>query len=159
MRGSTLPSVPTKTYDSISVNLKEKQKNKNKNKISHSNVLPLPSFFLLFFFYFRFYLLFFYYYYFYIIIRIHGSYCLIQIHFCLEIIYFFSVQFILNELSSSHFLTFEIFVKISSLKSLTTYPQKIVKILCLSQNSTKLFSVTRFHEMDLAAQSVSSSEI
>ena len=137
MRGSTLPSVPMKTYDSISVNLKEKQRNK-KNKISLSNVLHLPSFFLLFFFYFHFYL-FIILFYFYIIIRIHGSYCLIQIHFCPEIIYFFSVQFILNELSSNNFLTFEIFIKISSLKSLTTYPQKIVKIFCLSQNSTKLF--------------------
>ena len=35
--------------------------------------------------------------------------------------YLFSVQFILNELTSSYFLTFEIFVKISSLESLTTY--------------------------------------
>ena len=36
-------------------------------------------------------------------------------------IYLFLVHFILNELSSSHFLTFEIFIKISSLKSLATY--------------------------------------
>ena len=40
------------------------------------------------------------------------------VHFCLETIYFFSIQFILNELSSRHFLTFEIFVKISSLELL-----------------------------------------
>ena len=33
----------------------------------------------------------------------------------------FQFNFFLNELSSSHFLTFEIFVKISSLKSLATY--------------------------------------
>ena len=39
-------------------------------------------------------------------------------------IYFFSVQFILIELSSSHFMTSEIFVKISSLKSLATYHPK-----------------------------------
>ena len=39
-------------------------------------------------------------------------------------IYFFSVQFILNELSSSHFLTSDIFVKISFLKSLATYHQE-----------------------------------
>ena len=46
---------------------------------------------------------------------------LIQVRFYPEIIYFFSVQFSLNELSSSHFLTSEIFVKISSLESLTTH--------------------------------------
>ena len=46
---------------------------------------------------------------------------LIRINFCPEIIYFFSVQFILNELSSSHFPTSEIFVKISSLELLATY--------------------------------------
>ena len=38
-----------------------------------------------------------------------------------ETIYFFLVQFILNELSFSHFLTSEIFVKISSVESLATY--------------------------------------
>ena len=36
-------------------------------------------------------------------------------------IYLFSIQFILNELSSSHFPTSETFVKISSLESLATY--------------------------------------
>ena len=46
---------------------------------------------------------------------------LIRVRFFPEKFYFFSVQFILNELSSSHFLTSEIFVKISSLKSLMTY--------------------------------------
>ena len=46
---------------------------------------------------------------------------LIQVHFYPETIYLFLVQFILNELSSSHFMTFKIFVKISSLESLTTY--------------------------------------
>ena len=74
-------------------------------------------------------------------------------------IYLFSVHFILNELSSSHFLTSEIFVKISSLKSLTAYHPKNRKIFHLSQNSTKLFWVTKFREMNLTAQSVSSSEI
>ena len=47
-----------------------------------------------------------------------------QVCFCPETINFFSVQFILNELSSNHFLTFEIFVKILSLESLAThYPE------------------------------------
>ena len=46
---------------------------------------------------------------------------LIQVCFLPEIIYFFLVHFILNELSSSHFLTSQISVKISSLESLTTY--------------------------------------
>ena len=74
-------------------------------------------------------------------------------------IYLFSIQFILNELSPSHFLTFEIFVKISSLKSLTAYHPENCKIFHLSQNSTKLFLVTRFHETNLTAQSVLSYEI
>ena len=56
----------------------------------------------------------------------NGSHCAmcpshIWICFYPEIIYFFLVQFILNELSSSHFPISEIFVKISSLESLTTY--------------------------------------
>ena len=46
---------------------------------------------------------------------------LIRVRFYPETIYLFSVQFILNELSSSNFLTSEIFVKISSLESLATY--------------------------------------
>ena len=46
---------------------------------------------------------------------------LIRVRFCPKKIYLFSVQFILNELSSSQFLTFKIFVKISSLESLETY--------------------------------------
>ena len=49
---------------------------------------------------------------------------------------FFLVHFILNELSSSHFLTSEIFVKISSLKSLATYHPENCKIFRLSQNLT-----------------------
>ena len=35
--------------------------------------------------------------------------------------FFFSVQFILNELSLSHFLNFDILIKISSIESLVTY--------------------------------------
>ena len=46
---------------------------------------------------------------------------LMQVRFYLETIYFFSVQFSLNELSSSHFPTSAIFVKMSFLESLATY--------------------------------------
>ena len=46
---------------------------------------------------------------------------LIRVRFCPEIIYLILVQVILNELSSSYTLTSEIFVKISSMESLTTY--------------------------------------
>ena len=52
---------------------------------------------------------------------------LIHIRFSLKIIYLFSVQFILNELSLSNFLTSKIFVKISSLESLTTYHPETCK--------------------------------
>ena len=38
-----------------------------------------------------------------IIIWIHGSYCLIRVRLYSEKIYLFSVHFILNEFSSSHF--------------------------------------------------------
>ena len=76
-----------------------------------------------------------------------------------EIIYLFSVHFILNELSPSNFLTFEIFVKISSLESLTIYHPENRKNFRLPQKLTKLFWVTRFRETNLTAQSVSSSEI
>ena len=55
-----------------------------------------------------------------IIIWIHDSYCLIRVCFFSEPIYLFSIHFILNELSSNHFPTSKIFVKISSLKSLST---------------------------------------
>ena len=85
--------------------------------------------------------------------------CLIRVRFFPEKFYLFSVHFIVNELRSSHFLTFEIFVKISSLKSLANYYPEIRKIFRLSQNSTKFFWVTRFRETNLMAQSVSSSEI
>ena len=49
--------------------------------------------------------------------------------------------------------------KISYLESLATYHPKIRKIFRLSQNSTEPFSVTRFRETNLTAQSVSLSEI
>ena len=94
-----------------------------------------------------------------IIIWINGSYCLIQIRFYPEKFYFFSVQFISNKLSSSHFLTSEIFVKISSLKLLATYYPENCKIFRLSQNLTKLLRVIRFCKTNLTAQSILSSEI
>ena len=65
---------------------------------------------------------------------------LIQVRFCPETIYLFSIQFILNELNSRDFLTFEIFVKISSLKSLATYPSKTHK---------KILIVSKFNEIFL----------
>ena len=46
--------------------------------------------------------------------------------------------------------------KISSLESLTPENRKNFR---LSQNSTKLFLLTRFHKRNLTAQSVSLSEI
>ena len=69
----------------------------------------------------------------------------------LKKIYLFLVYFILNELSSNYFLIFEIFIKISSLKSLTVYHPENRKIFYLSRNSTKLFWVTKFHETNLTA--------
>ena len=114
MRGPTLPFAPMKTYDLIFVDLREKRREK---KFFFSVYTLCPSLHWCFpFFFFYFYVFFLI-----IIIWIHGSYCLVRVRFCPETIYLFSVHFILNELSSSHFLTFEIFVKISSLKSMATY--------------------------------------
>ena len=134
MRGSTLFFTPMKTYCPISLDLKEKRK---KNfSLSLSLFLLSLSLSVRFSFPLDFYLLFF-------LIWIRGSHCamcpsLIQVRFCPETIYLFLVQFILNELSSNHFLTSEIFVKIS-LESLTTYHPENRKKFRLSQNSTKFF--------------------
>ena len=58
----------------------------------------------------------------------------IQVCFYPEKIYFFSIQVILNEFSTSHFLASEIFVKISSLESLATYhPENRKNILTVSE--------------------------
>ena len=105
---------------------KETKRTKNKNKIKSLLTLS-PSlqtkstliFLLWFFFIFLLLLLLFW---------IHGLYCFIRARFYSETIYFFLVHFILNELSSSHFLTSKIFVKISSLKSLATYHPENCKI-------------------------------
>ena len=54
------------------------------------------------------------------------------VRFCHKTINLFSIQFILNELSSSHFLTSDIFVKILSLESLATrHPENRKNSDCL----------------------------
>ena len=50
---------------------------------------------------------------------------LIRIRFYPKTIHFFSIQFILTELSSSYFLTSDIFIKISSMASLLMYKMLI----------------------------------
>ena len=109
MRGPTLPFASTKTYSPISINLKEKLELLSLKFFFSllSRTLSVSSFLFILFF-------------------IHGSHCamclsLIWVRFRSETVYLFPVQFILNELSSSHFLTSEILVKISSLESLATY--------------------------------------
>ena len=134
-----------KTYGPIFVDLKHKQKEKKiKYFLSRlSRLCPSSPFFfsfdfiLLFYFIILFLLLLLYYYYYYLIFIVHIA--LFESVFCPEKIYFFSVHFILNKLNPSHFLTSEIFVKISFLKSLTTYHPENRKIFQLSHNSTKLF--------------------
>ena len=138
----TLPVTPTKTYGPISVDLRDKRKNlfsifSLSLSLSLSLFylfsrpsLPVSSFLSLFDFLFFF---------FFFLIWIHGSHCaicpsLIQVHFCPETIYLFLVQFILNELSLSHFLTSEIFIKISSLTSLATYYPKNSDCLIIRRN-------------------------
>ena len=131
------------------------EENKNKIKFSLSRSLSLgqlPFAFAIFVFYHFYFIII-------ILIWIHSSYYFIRVRFYPENFYFFSIHFILNELSPSHFMTSEIFVKISSLKSLATYHPKNRKIFQRSQNLTKLFWITRFRETNSTAQSVSSSEI
>ena len=112
MHGSTLPFAPTKTHGPISVDLRDKFLSLLFSSFSlflaHSSIHFFLSFFSFPFDFLSFFFL---------------NMCpsLILIRFYPKIIYLFSIQFILNELNSSHFLTSEIFVKISSLKSLATY--------------------------------------
>ena len=132
MHGPTFPFAPMKTYGPISVNLREKLELLSLKLFFSSPFthLPFPQKFgppsFDFFFplsYFPFFLI--------IIFKIFfiwtlGSHCamcpsLIRVCYCPTKIYLFSVQFILNKLSLSHFLTSEIFIKISSLESLATY--------------------------------------
>ena len=145
-----------KTYGPISVNLIKKQgeeKIKNLFSLSRTLCFTVSCFFLFIFFFSNYYS---YYYYYYLDNRF---YCPIRVHFYPGNFYFFSVHFIVNELKSSHFLASEIFVKISPLKSLTIDHPEIRKIFRQFHNSTKFFLVTRFHETNLTAQPVSSSEI
>ena len=102
--------------------------------LSSCFLLTVPSFYLLFlifcFLFFCFCLLFFF------------TMCasLIRIRFYPKTIYLFSVQFSLNEFSPNNFLTSEIFVKISSLESLTTYHL---------ENRKKIPIVSEFYEIFL----------
>ena len=130
-----------KTYGLISVNLREKRREEKNKQISltsrsnsHVRLHPLDIF--------RFFILF--------IIIIIIIIILLLFDYMAHIasfesisspkkFYLFSVHFILNERNSSPFLTSEIFVKISSLKSLTVYHSENRKIFRLSRNLTKLF--------------------
>ena len=166
MCGPTLPFTPTKTYEPISVDLRKKRNFFPLYLSLSSPALPayllLHFLFFLLYFFFLFILFFPFFFLFFFKFCIHGSHSgpsLIRVRFYPKTIYLFSVQFILNELSSSHFPTFEILVKISSLKSLVTYHPETRKKFRLSQNSTKFDVVTRFCEMISTVKSVSSSEI
>ena len=136
MRGLTLPFVPTKTYNPISVDLREKRRKEKKNfslSLFTLSISPVSLFFFfssLLTFIFHFLSFFF---------SIHGSTYLIRVCFFPETIYLFLIQFILNELSSSHFPTSKIFVKISFLKSLVTYHPKNRKNIPIVSEFDKLF--------------------
>ena len=121
MRGPTLSFTSTKTYGPIFVNLREKLELLSLKFFFSlfSRTLSVSSFLFPFEFHFFLFIISF-------LFFIHGSHCamcpsLIQVCFFSETIYFFSVQFILNQLSPNHFLTFEVFVRTSSLDSLVTY--------------------------------------
>ena len=155
-----------KFYSPISIDLKKKRREEKikKIKISLSTLslftlssLPRPFDFSMFFRFYLFFVFFNYYYYYYyfgyiVHIALFGSVSVSK-----QI--FFLVHFILNELNPSHFLTSEIFIKILSLKSLTTYHLENCKIFRLSQNSNKLFWVTKFRHTNLTVQSISSFKI
>ena len=126
MRRSTLRFASTKTYGPISIDLREKRRKKNLSLLSLSRSSSVsPFFFSFYFIYINIY----------IIIRLS----LIRVRFCPEIIYLFSVQFILNELSSNHFLTSEIFVKISSQESLATYYSETRKNFSIVSKFDEIF--------------------
>ena len=145
MCGPTLPFALTKTYDLIAVNLRDKLELLSLEFFFRTHISPSLPFDFPFFFFFPFYPFFLIFLNFlFNFFWMHGSHCamcpsLIQVRFYPEKNYFFSVQFILNELNSSHFLTSKIFVKISSLESLTTYHPENHKKFRLSQNWTKFF--------------------
>ena len=114
---------PTKTYGPISIDLRKKRrKEKNFSLSLLSLFLPL-SFFL---FFFLFLLTFYSFSSLFFILNMCPS--LIRVRFNPETIYFFSVQFIINELNLSHFLTSKIFV------SLVIYhPENRKNILTVSE--------------------------
>ena len=132
MRGPTLPFALMKTYGPISIDLKEKRIEKNSLSLSILT-LTLPSHFVSFLLtsHFSFFILLFYFIFFLFLSCVHLSFWSVS---ALKKFIYFSVQFILNEFSSNHFLTFKIFVKISSLKSLATYhPENCKNILIVSE--------------------------
>ena len=138
MCGSTLPFALMKTYGPISVDLREKRKTHFFLYLSLSSLLTPPppvSSFLLFDFAFFFFF------------NMMQCPYLIRVRFYSETIYFFLVQFSLNELSSSNFLTSEIFIKILSLKLLATYhpenPKKNSDYLRIQRKFSRSLDFTR----------------
>ena len=129
MRGPTLSFAPTKTYGPISVNLREKLKLISLKLFFSllSRILPFAAKMWPSFFDFPFFLIPFIFFLFLFFLNLDTWLTLRHVSithsglFLPKTIYFSSVQFILTELSSSHFMTFEIFVKISSLELLATY--------------------------------------
>ena len=160
MHGLTLPFVPTKAYDPISVNLRDKQKTPFpffflSLCLPSSSSLSVSSFFFSFDFSFFLFIIFFHFYIFlfFLYFWIHDSHyamCLsfIRVRFYPKTIYLFSVQFILNELRSSH-SDFRDFRK-NLVPGVTDdlSPRKIINIFRLSHNSMKLFRFTGFREMN-----------
>ena len=135
MRGPTLPFALTKTYGPNSVDLREKFFSLYPYLFSlffsltfSAENASLPFCFV---FFFSFHLTFF--------LTMCPS--LIRVRFYPETIYLLLVQFILHELSSIHFMTSEIFVKISSLELLATYH---------SETRKKIPIVSEFNEISLS---------
>ena len=144
--------ISTKSDGQISVNLIKKRREKKLKILSLSPPRSLPSVRHLMFLFCLFFSL----------SRTHMSLFLpFSVCFNSETIFFIpiSISFILIEYSLNicHFLEF--FKKSRFQVSLYICHLEIRKIFRLSRNSTKLFLVTRFHEANLTAQSVSSSEI
>ena len=142
MRGPTLPFAPTKTCGPISINIRDKLVLLSLKLIFSllSRTLSVLSFFFFFFTFlvFLFILFFLFFFFFY-----KFGY-MVHIAPCVHLLFgsmstpkqFISFQFnlFLNELSSSYFMTSNIFVKISSLESLATYhPENRKNILTVSE--------------------------
>ena len=130
MPGPTLPFAPMKTYNPNSVDLRDKFFSLYPSLLSLSlsfyEHLLHPShpfdFYLLIFFK-----------------KFSMSLSLIRVHLCPETIYLFSIQFILNKFSLSHFPTSEIFIKISFLESLTTYYLETCKTIPIVSEFDEIF--------------------